>query len=427
MSERDSKRPRVTLVAKSDSAGGSRETAAAPRATNALEIAETAVRNQRLEQRAREAREEREAEEKATRQQRYREEAARSPEESSPEPERVAASRLRPATAPSKASVASRIQQPPRPPKRIGGVLRRGVASSAGGAAVRTATRPVAAAGAARQRVASSPAQRDAGGTSLEGSVRHAPAKGPSSVVHFDVSGEIFRVPTTLLRFKPHTLLARLLAEAEVKGTGDKSSPIPVEVAPDRFQYILDWYRYDELLLPRTINADAVLRDARQLELPDEVVVNGVLRSSKRELSANKVSSMLMADVIDRWPTWRQFYSHTLNAIRDHYQSVAVKSVSGEAASEDPAAEEAFDVPRFVMPIFGDDGWLKPKQIGSTARARVLAVKLEELGYLCEFTESELMVGLPLRLRCEAVASNNGADGLDDEEPADGAEGDEKS
>ena len=54
-------------------------------------------------------------------------------------------------------------------------------------------------------------------------------------------------------------------------------------------------------------------------------------------------------------------------------------------------------------------GWISPLQICSASRARILAIKLEELGYLCEFSEAELLVSLPLKLRCEMAISAAGA------------------
>ena len=50
-------------------------------------------------------------------------------------------------------------------------------------------------------------------------------------------------------------------------------------------------------------------------------------------------------------------------------------------------------------------GWISPTQICSASRARILAIKLEELGYLCEFSEADLLVSLPLKLRCEMLTA----------------------
>ena len=37
---------------------------------------------------------------------------------------------------------------------------------------------------------------------------------------------------------------------------------VPVDVCPERFRILLDWYRYEELYVPSMVPIDAVLRDA---------------------------------------------------------------------------------------------------------------------------------------------------------------------
>jgi len=181
---------------------------------------------------------------------------------------------------------------------------------------------------------------------------------------------------------------------------------VPVDVCPDRFRLILDWYRYGEIWVPATLATEAVLKDAARLELPEEIVVNGTLRST-RAVSAKQVGRTLIAGVVNRWPGFRAFFTQTLNQIDQHFLSAASSSSTSVAANDDEAAaaEEAFDFPRFVLPLFRE-GWVTPTQVCSAARARVLALKLEELGYLCEFSDSELLVSLPLKLRCELMPSS---------------------
>lgn len=111
------------------------------------------------------------------------------------------------------------------------------------------------------------------------------------------------------------------------------------------------------------------------------------------------------------------FFATILEDIDNHYQKVGSKSTSSTAAEdvEDEVAEESFDFPRFAFPIFGEEGWLSLKEVCSTPRARVLSLKLEELGYHCEFTESELLVSLPLKLRSEAAGINSLPPGGDED------------
>ncbi|CAE8641873.1 unnamed protein product, partial [Polarella glacialis] len=89
--------------------------------------------------------------------------------------------------------------------------------------------------------------------------------------VVFNVGGRHFEILTHVIQRRPSTLLANLLDDI---GT-DSSQPIFVDASPDRFQHIVDWYRYGEMSLPSTCCKHALLRDARYFMLPDEVKMNG--------------------------------------------------------------------------------------------------------------------------------------------------------
>eukprot|EP00438_Fugacium_kawagutii_P002622 Skav201673 [mRNA] locus=scaffold641:359441:360649:+ [translate_table: standard] len=223
------------------------------------------------------------------------------------------------------------------------------------------------------------------------------PVSAPLSAALFNVGGQTFQVAAKLIRSKSDTLPAKLLAKA-----ADPTKPlhIPVDICPERFRILLDWYRYGEIWVSNTVTTKAVLRDAARLDFPGEIVVNGVL-CSLHQLDANQVGRSLLTGVINRWQGFQAFFTSILNQIDEHFKSIASQSASSVEAKDDEAAcaEEAFDFPRFVVPLFREEGWVSP--ICSASRARVLALKLEELGYLCEFSETDLLVSLPLKLRCE--------------------------
>jgi len=242
-----------------------------------------------------------------------------------------------------------------------------------------------------------------------------APPPGRTGEACYEVAGRVFKLPAKLVRAKPDTMLAKLLAKAE---GGDPQRPIPLDVCPDRFHAILDWFRYGEMFLSRNHSVEALLRDAARLDLPEEVTINGIVRSTNVKQSAHKVGRTLVANVVSRWKDFNEFFSSILTAIEDHFQSVALQSSRASKPDEvqDAVAEEAFDFPRFVVQLFGEEGWLTPKQVCSAARARVLALKLEELGYECEFTDSDLVVGLPLHLQSE-VSGNAAGSQEEPEEP----------
>jgi len=227
----------------------------------------------------------------------------------------------------------------------------------------------------------------------------------PLSAALFNVGGQTFQVAAKLIRSKAETLPARLLAKA-----ADPTRPlhVPVDICPERFRILLDWYRYGEIWVPNTVATKAVLRDAARLDFPSEIVVNGVLRSL-HQLDANQVSRTLLTGVINRWQGFSSFFANILNQIDEHFKSVASQSAASVEAKDEEAAcaEEAFDFPRFVVPLFSEEGWVLPNHICSASRARILALKLEELGYLCEFSDADLLVSLPLKLRCELQAAGS--------------------
>merc|ERR1712048_368876 len=89
-------------------------------------------------------------------------------------------------------------------------------------------------------------------------------------------------------------------------------------------------------------------------------------------------------------------------------------SLHNSAAFHDGEADEAYDFSPFILTLYGENGWLDTQQVCSAARARVLALKLEERGYYCDFTETDLVVSLPLRLRGEGSMVSH-----EEEEPFD--------
>ncbi|CAE7943466.1 unnamed protein product [Symbiodinium necroappetens] len=266
----------------------------------------------------------------------------------------------------------------------------------------------------------------DANGVTITAAPARAPVRqkpAEPALLSFNVGGQIFHISTKAVKAKPETLLAKVLAKVGDGGL-DRVLHLPVDVCPDRFRILLDWFRYEELFVPTTVPIEAVLRDAARLELPAEILVNGISRST-RTTRAKTVGQNVVLGVVQRWdaetralqmlrplrwPGFNSFLSQLLTQIEKHFQAVGSRSGAHEDAQDDEAAaaDEAFDFPRFVLPLFRDEGWVAPTHICSSARARVLALKLEELGYLCEFSDADLLVSLPLKLRCELVVTPGG-------------------
>lgn len=81
----------------------------------------------------------------------------------------------------------------------------------------------------------------------------------PLSAALFNVGGQTFQVAAKLIRSKPETLLAKLFAKAL---DPTKVLHVPVDICPERFRILLDFYRYGEIWVPNTVATKAVLRDA---------------------------------------------------------------------------------------------------------------------------------------------------------------------
>merc|ERR1719287_446308 len=132
------------------------------------------------------------------------------------------------------------------------------------------------------------------------------------------------------------------------------------------------------------------------MQLPSEIMINGVLRTTVKS-AAHDVAASLLEDITKRWRNFPRFLETTLDSIKAHFESVGSKSTAGTPE------DEAYDFLPFRLALYDDakSGWIDPSNVCSAARARLLALKIEERGYLCSFSEIELTVTLPLKLRGE--------------------------
>lgn len=227
-----------------------------------------------------------------------------------------------------------------------------------------------------------------------------------SSIATFDVGGRVFKISAKLVLKKKSTLLAELLMKEEGSNGKDEGNlkPIYVDASPLRFSSILDWYRYGEIYLPSSVPVGAFLQDAQLFKLPNEVIVNGCIRSVREHDKANKVGQGLVDNIVARWSNWKDFFEDTLQKLETHYENVGNRS----AASCTQEMEEAWDFPPFIIPLYTEKGYADPANLGNGPRARVLALKLEERGYRCEFSETDLVVSLPLQLVGEEAGTAGG-------------------
>eukprot|EP00928_Gymnodinium_smaydae_P027130 TRINITY_DN21079_c1_g5_i1.p1 TRINITY_DN21079_c1_g5~~TRINITY_DN21079_c1_g5_i1.p1 ORF type:complete len:412 (+),score=105.59 TRINITY_DN21079_c1_g5_i1:70-1236(+) len=279
--------------------------------------------------------------------------------------------------------------------------------------------------GGSNGEVSNGGAKRAATDASTSALLAAASAAANGEQVAFNVAGKVFRVSVGLVKSYPGGVLDRLLREV---GESNPAKPIFVDGNPDRFPYILDWYRSGEMYVPASVPVAAVLADARRLALPAEVIVNGASVSTLGSTSlgssstssrgagagtAAKVCRELIGEVISQWPNFTNFLEDTLTRIAEHFRDV------GERSARQQEGEEAYDFPPFILQLCGDgeeeQSWLDRSNVNSGPRARVLALKLEACGYLCEFSDLDLVVSLPSRLRGESEAQQQGSY---DDEPA---------
>jgi hypothetical protein len=81
-------------------------------------------------------------------------------------------------------------------------------------------------------------------------------------LVLLDVSGTVYKVPKTLLEAHRNTMLARLVSERWRKDNeNNEEEAIFINRNGDRFQYILDYMRDEEVHLPINVSKDAIVKD----------------------------------------------------------------------------------------------------------------------------------------------------------------------
>lgn len=271
-------------------------------------------------------------------------------------------------------------------------------------------------------------------------------AEGADGTVVFDVGGRLFKVLRQTVEARPSTLLAILIDDL---GT-DANQHIFVHANPDRFAYILDWYRYGQMYVPtRDFPTEALLRDARFFLLPDTVKINGVTFSIRPSL-VEEVRNEVINSVASGWPNFEQCLQDMLADVKTHFihlgegaanvrelpDSTVGWQIPYTKGHEDANPCTKLDLPRFIFPPkefrlstrehvrlgFRSGSWhrwLDPENIGSKGRLYLLVRELEKRGFSCNFKESTeefvLQVGLGFdlspgsqRVHIAGVETHNG-------------------
>mmetsp|Transcript_86808 Transcript_86808/g.202012 ORF Transcript_86808/g.202012 Transcript_86808/m.202012 type:complete len:281 (-) Transcript_86808:47-889(-) len=218
-----------------------------------------------------------------------------------------------------------------------------------------------------------------------------------SSTVVFNVGGQRFEVLRQTIEARPSTLLASLMDDI---GT-DSTQPMFVDANPDRFAYILDWYRYGEMHLPDGYPLKAILNDARFFLLPDAVKINGS-RHALQPPSEVDLSFTAVSTITKDWPTFQQFVMNIIGEVR-----AQVEHLSRRAAQPDSCGcvDREMTSFRAYFDICDEDGWSDEENVCSQERLEVLVAELEKRGFECEVERERdglnvfLIVGLQQQSR----------------------------
>jgi len=220
-----------------------------------------------------------------------------------------------------------------------------------------------------------------------------------NGVVTFDVGGTLFKVLAQTIVAHPSTLLASMLDDISV----NPEKPVFVDANPERFGFILDWYRYGEMYAHVDGLIPALLRDACFFLLPDVVIVNGrsyaLSPPASKPFPEVKVRDAMTSCIVSSWPTFERYVDDLIKQVKDHYLALAnTASVPRErddghedalACSKEQLATEVFAPKEFVLSDWGNftDSWVRwadPANVCTRERLWALIAELEIRGFECQ-------------------------------------------
>jgi len=217
-----------------------------------------------------------------------------------------------------------------------------------------------------------------------------------SATVVFNVGGQRFEVLRQTIERHEDTLLACLVADLDT----DASEPIFVDANPERFQHILDWYRYGEVFLASGCNSHAVLRDARFFLLPDEIVVNGVAHLVGTAAQAPPVAGfdVAMKGIADTWKTFESYVDQVVAQANKTWASTADDSNTVEDAYRDyPKAFSDIKCLTHEVSLFSAGRWVDEQNVCNRHRLQLLVHELTRRGFECSLVNLSVG-GIVLRM-----------------------------
>jgi hypothetical protein len=109
-----------------------------------------------------------------------------------------------------------------------------------------------------------------------------------TDIVHLNVGGVQYCVAkSTVMKFED-TMLANLISDKWISNNNSEE-PIFIDRDGERFKYILDFYRDEEIIVPRTVSIEAVKKDALYFGLPENAIIT---ESKKQNLFLGDIFSL---------------------------------------------------------------------------------------------------------------------------------------
>mmetsp|Transcript_99438 Transcript_99438/g.197035 ORF Transcript_99438/g.197035 Transcript_99438/m.197035 type:complete len:272 (+) Transcript_99438:111-926(+) len=235
--------------------------------------------------------------------------------------------------------------------------------------------------------------------------------------VVFDVGGRLFRVLRQTIQTRPSALLASLVDDL---GT-DSSRPMFIDANPDRFSYILDWYRYGEMFIPNDSTIEAVLRDARFFLLPDVIRINGMSHAI-HPIFASEAHDAMMTTVTSSWPSFEDHIRDICLDIKAHFEDLGANTseprhFDATSCDKETLAHSTFPPKEIQLStlLYRNDcswyRWLDPGNVCNKERLWVLIAELERRGFDCTLPNSgpvTLRVGLRKLAAADEIGGRRG-------------------
>lgn len=199
-------------------------------------------------------------------------------------------------------------------------------------------------------------------------------------VACFEAGQKILKIQTDLVVQKPSTWLKTAILKAA--SDSDKPIAVPPQVSQESFSYILDWFRHGEIWVAGGASASDIMESARVLGLPKEIIVNGYLRRTGQPPSL-EILRKLRRTVENQWTGFNKLLEGIFKDIEEYFQSVGLDQFTHT---------NTWEFPPYILPLWEKGMFISSHDVYNAARARTLALKLEEVGYTCYFTDRDLVI-----------------------------------